>query len=525
MSLTLRYERPAERWVEALPIGNGRLGAMVFGGSPVERLQLNEDSFWSGPPKDWNVARAREALPLLRAALASENYAEADLLAKQLQGPYTQSYLPLADLHLSFDAEASHRTEYRRELDLSTAVATTRWVERGSAFEREAFASAPDQVIIVHLHVSVPGQLAFAARLSSPIEHHVAFEDGEGLLLAGRGPVHVEPSYHSAPQPIVYQEGQGLPFACCLRILSDGRTLQEGAGGLRVEGATTATLIISARTGFAGYHSAALSSDEVTSRARADALTAAKRPYASLRGDHIADHHRLFDRVEIDLGTTAAAAYQPSSVSIAFRRLPRPIPSCFHCCSNRALPADRPARGRANRSPPICKASGMIRCARPGARNWTININTQMNYWPAELANLPECHLAAVRQLHRRAHRSGNKTARDKLRLSAAGSRTTTPNLWRHSAPVGALRPRRPGVGQLADGRRVARASTCGNTYAFGGDLEFLRSRKPTRRCAVPLEFCHDWLITDGAEGTLVTAPGTSPENKFTTPDGAARRR
>ena len=160
--LALHYRQPARAWVEALPIGNGRLGAMVFGGAAQERLQLNEDTLWSGGPRDWNNPRAREVLPEVRRLLFAGKYAEADQLCGQMQGPFNQSYLPLGDLLLTFDG-AEAPTAYRRWLDLDSAIAAVRYSIGDATFTREAFASAPHQAIVIRLSCDRPARISFTA--------------------------------------------------------------------------------------------------------------------------------------------------------------------------------------------------------------------------------------------------------------------------------------------------------------------------------------------------------------------------
>src|SRR5262245_2469175 len=211
--LILWYRQPARLWVEALPVGNGRLGAMVFGGVATERLQLNEDTLWSGGPRDWDNPRAREALPEVRRLLAAGDYVAADGLCREMQGPYTQSYQPLGDLLLHFDS-AGEPVDYKRELDLRTAIATTRYRHDGVVFTREAFASAPDQVIVVRIAGDRPGQLNFNATLDSPHPHtNMAHGAGE-LALSGRCPQYVAPNYLQVEAPVVYDSegGAGMAF-------------------------------------------------------------------------------------------------------------------------------------------------------------------------------------------------------------------------------------------------------------------------------------------------------------------------
>ncbi len=181
--LTLWYRQPAQQWVEALPIGNGRMGAMVFSGVPLERLQLNEDTLWSGGPREWDNPQARAVLPEARRLLAAGDYGGADALCRQMQGPYTQSYQPLGDLRIRFDAEGTPAA-YERALDLRTAVASTRYRLGGVEYTREAFISAPDQVLVVRLVADQPGQLHFGVALDSPHPHTVA-SGGETLVADG----------------------------------------------------------------------------------------------------------------------------------------------------------------------------------------------------------------------------------------------------------------------------------------------------------------------------------------------------
>ena len=170
--LRLSFRRPASRWVEALPVGNGRLGAMVFGGIDHERLQLNEDTLWSGGPKDWDNPKAKAVLPEIRQLVKDGQYVQADLLAKQMMGPYTQSFLPMADLDIVFEHGDVAR-DYERELDLQTAVAQVRYRVGSVRYRRDTIASWPDQAIVIRLACDRPGLLRFRARLSSPLRAEV----------------------------------------------------------------------------------------------------------------------------------------------------------------------------------------------------------------------------------------------------------------------------------------------------------------------------------------------------------------
>ena len=167
-NLTLWYTQPAAQWVEALPLGNGRLGAMLSGGIAVERYQLNEETLWSGAPRDWNSPGARAALPGVRAALAAGDYEEADHRAKALQGAFTQAYQPLGDLHLAF-THGESVTGYYRDLDLDRAVTTVRYTVAGVTYTRESFVSAPADALVIRLSADQPGSISLTARSTAPI--------------------------------------------------------------------------------------------------------------------------------------------------------------------------------------------------------------------------------------------------------------------------------------------------------------------------------------------------------------------
>jgi alpha-L-fucosidase 2 len=489
--LALWYRQPAIQWVEALPIGNGRLGAMIFGGVAGERLQLNHDTLWSGAPSDWNNPRAKALLPELRSLIFAGQYAAADQLARQMQGPYGQSYLPLGDLRLAFDHD-DQAEAYERRLDIESAIGSVRYTIGGATFTREAFASAPRQAIVVRLECDRPGAISFTATLDSQLRSTTQSGDAR-LELVGRCPRHVAPNYYQVAEPIVYDEGQdgdAMRLAICLRALADGGRVLATAEGLRVEAADSVTLYLAAATSFGGY-------DRAPGRTGIDPLALARRsldgamaePYLQVRLEHIADHRRLFQRVTLDLGSTAAAA----------------------------LPTDERIRAFQSGDDPqlIALLFWNDQLRAPWSSNWTININTQMNYWPAEPTNLAECHMPLFDFI---ADLSRNGRATADVNYGCRGwVAHHNADLWRQSAPVGDFGHGDP-VWALWP---MAGAWLCQHPwehFAFGGDMAFLRDKAyPIMKGAA--EFCLDWLIDDG-QGHLVTAPATSPENKFTTHDG-----
>ena len=255
----LWYDRPAAAFEEALPLGNGRTGAMVYGGPASDRFLLNDSTLWTGGPIDPAVnPDAINWLPKVREALFKGDYKAADALTRKIQGKFSQSYAPLGDLYIDAPGlDAAQVTGYRRELDLATAVTHTTFTAGGARFSREAFVSYPDKLLIVRLTASEPGRLTVALRFTSQLRHEVTVAANGDLLLSGRAPVHAEPNYRrDIKDPFVYDEGpnpKGTRFAARARILSTDGRVGRGAGTITLEGATTALVAVAIDTSFAGF--------------------------------------------------------------------------------------------------------------------------------------------------------------------------------------------------------------------------------------------------------------------------------
>jgi len=507
----LWYSRPAQRWVEALPIGNGRLGAMVFGGVVEERLQLNDDTLWSGGPRDWNNPKARGVLPDIRRAALSGDSLAADRLAKQMMGPFTQSYQPLGDLTIVFDHGDVGR-EYRRDLDLATAIASVRYRVGDATFTREVFASQPAQVIAIRLAVDRPGRLTFVARLSSLLRSSTG-EDGRDLRLRGRAPAHVDPSYHDQDLPVVYDDQRGMRFEARLRAIARDGQIGVDRDGLHVAGASEALLVLAAATSFNGFATSPVSEGRDEAAIAEEQLTKmANESWDSLRSEHITDHQALMRRVTFDIGSTTAKSDLPTEERIAMLGAsdPQLVRMLFDYGRYLLIASSRPGTQPAN-----LQGIWNDQIRPPWSSNFTININTEMNYWPAESSNLAELHepmLSFVKDLSV----TGAKTA--SVNYGARGwVAHHNADLWRQSAPVGNYGEGDPvwAVWMMAG---PWLSQHLWEHYAFGGDRTYLKAHAyPVMVGAA--EFCLDWLVDDG-HGHLVTAPSTSPEHKFVLPDG-----
>jgi alpha-L-fucosidase 2 len=514
--LRLWYEKPAAAWVEALPIGNGRLGAMVFGGPLRERLALNEDTLWSGGPTGWNNPDAKTWLPKVREAVFAGRYAEANEIAKKMQGPYNQSYLPLGDLLVDFEVPGPTES-YRRELDLDRAVATTTFRASGVLHTREAFASFPDQVIVLRVSADRPGRVSFTARLTSRLRHSTTAEGADAVALRGRAPSHVDPSYLGDTKDAVrYDEGpnaEGMRFTVIARAVARGGAVgTTPEGELQVRGADEAVLFVSAGTSFAGFDkSPAREGKDADAAARGPLAAASAKPYAALRDAHVADHGRLFGRVRLDLGPPAAD--RPTDERLRSYRHgedPALVALVFQYGRYLLVASSRPGTQPAN-----LQGIWNEDVRPPWSSNWTMNINSEMNYWPAEVTNLSECHEPMLRMVAELA-RNGRETAR--VNYGARGwVAHHNADLWRQTAPVG---NRGMGDPKWANWPMGAawHSMDLWERYAFTRDEAWLRDFAwPLLRGAA--EFALDWLVPDG-RGGLATAPSFSPENTFRAPDG-----
>lgn len=515
--LTLTYPTPARCWEEALPVGSGRLGGMVFGGVSTERIQLNEDTFWSGGPRQWDNPQAAQHLAELRRLIFAGQFVEADAVCQKMQGPFNQSYQPLGDLYIDMPG-MENCTDYSRGLGLDRAVATTCFRVEDVTFTREVWSSFPDQVLAVRLTASQPGRLNFHIRLESPHSFTVHTPTPD-LILSGRGPIQVEPSYlGDVPNAVVYDErpdGEGMRFEIHLRVVHEGGQVIAEGGALRVERADTVTLLLSAATSFNGFERLPGSQGRDPAPLAAAALqSAAARPYSDLLERHLADYQALFQRVTLDLGPAHPTCELPTDERVRrFAQTQDPALAVLLFQYGRYLLI---ASSRPGSQPANLQGIWNHQVRPPWSSNYTININTQMNYWPAESCNLAECHRPLLDFIGELAV-NGRKTAQTNYHAAGWVAHHNA-DLWRQSSTVGNFK----GTPVWANWP-MGGAWLCQHLwehYAFGGDLSYLRDfAYPLLKGAA--EFCLDWLIEDG-QGHLVTAPSVSPELRFLTPQGEA---
>jgi alpha-L-fucosidase 2 len=498
----LSYRQAANEWVEALPIGNGRLGGMVFGGVPEERVQLNDDTFWSGGPYDPIHEEALAFLPQVRQLLRDGRYREAqDLADRKLMGRprHLQAYQPLGNLRIALEGH-ERPAEYRRELDLDRAVVRVRYRVGATLFTREAFSSAPDQQVVVHLRAEGPAKLRLRVALDSPHPFALRALPGAGLSIAGRwggDPIAPEEHLRVSRGLRARWHGEGLAFVVRLRADARGGRIEADEAGLRVVDAEAVTLRLAAATSFKGRDPEAACATTLR----------APRPYAELLARHLADHRALFRRVRLDLGSAGRDAV-PTDVRLAAVRAGRSDPGLaatyFQYGRYLLIASSRPGTQPAN-------LQGIWNDDLEPAwgSKYTININTEMNYWPAEVANLAELHQPLF-DLVEELRDAGRRTARAHYGARGFVAHHNT-DLWRVATPVDGARW---GLWPLGG---AWLATHLFEHYAFGGDPAFLRRAYPTLREAS--EFILDFLVED-EHGRLVTNPSHSPENAFIDEEG-----
>lgn len=517
--LTLWYNKPAAQWVDALPIGNGRLGAMVFGGgedsSPSrELLQLNEDTLWSGQPRDGNNLDAKNHLAdVRRAVLEQQDYHTADEICKKMQGLFAEAYQPLGNLKVDFKHVGSP-ANYRRELDLNVACACTRYTVGDVQFEREAFVSAPDQVLVLRVTASKPNQLNCTLTLDGPLQKAVHAIGNNQLLLTGKAPAHVAGAGHPGNEkPVVYSDelGDGMYFAAVLQAKVEGGEVKAGKDNLTITNATALTFLLTAATGYRGYQFKPVSlQEEVNAKATRQLHAIVEKPYSELRVRHVEDYQRLFRRVSFSLGTAQNSVPTDQRLkNFATSHDTSLVALYFQYGRYLLISSSRPGSQPAN-----LQGIWNYQVTPPWSSNWTSNINVQMNYWPVETCNLSECG-EPLFSWTEDLSKNGAKAAGETYGLSGWVSHHNI-DLWRAANPVG------QGVGAPTWANwGMSGPWICSHLYEhylFTRDREFLRTRAyPVMKGSA--EFCLGWLIEDG-KGHLTTCPSFSTENDFMAPDG-----
>ncbi len=521
----LWYAQPASEWNEALPVGNGRLGAMVFGGIMAERIQLNDDTVWVGPPVPKNRQGAAKYIAQARELIFKGKYIEAQrLVQKNVMGKRIspRSYQTLGELHLHFLAFSSNvddstgiksgksspvlkavaqspqtmaEKKYRRQLDLDTAIATTTFQLEGITYTREVFSSAVDDVIVIRVTADKPRAVSLRALLNRPGDFTTSVSNSDTIDMFGQ-------AQHNGKH-------LGVKWNCRLKVVPDGGKLKTEGGAIIIEKADSVILCITSSTNYNKDNPASPLTHDRKVHCGSVIKSAMEKSYEQLRQRHVAEHHGLFRRCRLDLGSwdksimatderlkaVKSGGVDPALVSLYFQY-------GRYLLIGSSRPGAMPANLQGIWNPHL-KA--------PWNSDYHININMQMNYWPAEVTNLSECHEPFF-DFTERLVPSGRKTSREVFGCSGFTAGHAT-DVWLWTSVYGNVQYGMWPMGAAWNTQHFM------EHYRYTGDVEFLSNR------AYPIlkesaKFFLDYLIEDPRIGKLVAGPSTSPENRFLTPDG-----
>jgi alpha-L-fucosidase 2 len=492
-AMRLWYRQPAATWNEALPIGNGRLGAMIFGGVQTERIQLNEDTIWAGEKRDRINPEAATNLAEVRRLLFAGKPKDAEILAEKtiISIPKRMPpYQPLGDLFIRFRGQQETR-EYVRELDLDSAIARVTYLSGDAKFTREVFSSAVDQLIVIRLTSDKPGRLTFSVTLTREQDSKTRAIDSSRVVIEG------EAIAHSDRQAL--ERKVGVKFHGALQVFAEGGVMTASGSDVIVEKANAATLVVAAATNFR-------SKDP---RSKCDEyLAAAKKPYAQLRAAHVADYQRLFRRVEFRLAGPASdlptderlKRVEQGATDLGLEAL------YFQFGRYLLIASSRQGTMAAN-----LQGIWNDQLHPSWDSKYTININTEMNYWPAEVCNLSELH-EPLFDLIDNAREDGRRVARNLYGARGFVIHHNT-DLWGHASPIDGVHA---GIWPMGG---AWLSLHLWDHYDFTRDREFLARRAyPVMKEAA--EFLVDYLVDD-REGHLITGPSLSPENRYLGRDGS----
>lgn len=506
----LFYTQPANEWEEALPIGNGRIGAMVFGSISCERLQLNEDTLWSGFPRETNNYEALRHLKSSRELIAAGKYAEAEALIEQkMLALNCQAYQPFGDLTVKWHNAPEQPTYYKRGLDLPTAVAFMELEADGARYTRQAWVSAAHNLyVLTYRSEGKTMDLQASFTLPHPSKASSSIQD---YTIDGRCPTHIADNYFGDhPYSVQYEDDRGIIFQSKLRALSDG-VVSYTNEGITVKDATYVHFIGGIATSFTSFEEQPHQNYSLLSKVNEAVLDAIKGyTYEELLNAHTIEHQRLYQRVSFSLGQAEHSSELPTDERLARYKQGEEDLSLeslyFNYGRYLLITSSRPGTQPAN-----LQGIWNHRVQPPWNSDYTTNINVEMNYWPAELLSLSECHEPLLQMIEELAI-TGARTARIHYQSSGWVAHHNA-DIWRMTNPTGG----HPSWAFWPMGG-VWLTQHLWERYLFHPDVAYLQEKAyPLMKGAA--QFCLDWLIED-ENGRLITSPSTSPENKFTYDDG-----
>ena len=490
---TLWYDKPADKWTNALPIGNGSFGAMIYGQPFDELIKLNHDTFWRGGPSNWNNYEAVDFFPKVKKALKESNHDLADSLSRLMQGKDTEPYQPLADLKLSFpEGEVSN---YRRELDLNTATYSSTFEIDGVHFERKLLASYPDDVIVLALTSDQPKSLNFSAKFSSVVLHTTRAENS---ILKIRCKAWDDPDWSR----------EGMEAEVWLSVAHSDGLVGTTDSTLNVSDASSAVLYLTCGTSFNGRFKSPGFNGLNPAEIAGNKLEKLKRKsFNEILENHISDYQSLYQRVELNLenSDTSTIPTDERIENYALQYDPKLIESLFNYGRYLLIASSRPGS-----QPAHLQGIWSQHIYPPWRSNYTVNINTEMNYWPAEVTNLSELS-DPLFDLIKGVAKNGEKTAKINYGLDGWVLHHNT-DIWAHTGPVSGD----PMWANWTMGGLWLMAHVYEH-YRFTGDAEFLKNFLPELKGAAQFAL---GMLARSETGYLETAMGTSPENQFYSKSG-----
>lgn len=516
-NMKLHYDRPAEYFEEALVIGNGTMGATLYGGVKKDKISFNDITLWTGEPESENSSPdAFNVIPEIRALLDNEDYEGADKAQYKVQGHYSENYQPLGTLTIEYLDDTAGISDYHRWLDIGNATARTQYLKDGKLFTSDYFASAPDSVIVIRLKSENKEGIHASLSFDSPLPHSSQVADNE-ISVEGYAAYHSFPVYYKAEDKHRYDPERGIHFKTLVRVLSVDGSVKDRYSDSRIEidGSTEVLILIANVTSFNGFDKDPVKEGRnYRSHVEKRMKCAVGKTYDALREAHIRDYKYYFDRVKLDLGDTDDdIAALPTDKQLLFytdckQRNPDLEELYFQFGRYLLISSSRTSGVPAN-----LQGLWNESVLPPWSSNYTVNINLEENYWASGTANLIEMQYPLI-EFIANLSKTGRKTAKDYYGVERGWCLGHNSDIWAMTCPVG-----------LNEGDPSWACWTMGGTwlsthiwehYLFTLDKEFLREFYPVLKGAA--EFCMDWLVEK--DGKLVTSPGTSPENKYITPDG-----
>jgi alpha-L-fucosidase 2 len=511
---TLWYNKPATYFEESLVLGNGKNGAAVFGGVSSDQIYLNDATLWSGEPVDQKSnTESYKYIPEIREALFREDYKTAETLNKKIQGKFSQSYAPLGTMFIHFQQKDNYKN-YRRELSLNDAVAKVSYDIDGINYSREYFISHPDNVMIVKLSCNKKAALNFDIQFESLLKYETSSADNI-FKVDGYAPYHAVPNYWNDSDPVRFDKNRGTRFSTYFKILNKGGNVVVSDSSIQVSNADEAILFVSISTSFNGFDKdPAKNGLDNKAIAHNQLKGAMGKSYNELKEAHISDFQKFFNRVSLDLGESHtpdlptderlkeySRGVDDKNLEILYFQYGRYL--LISSSRTEGVPAN--LQGIWN---PYLRP--------PWSSNYTMNINAEENYWLAEPANLAEMHLPFLTFIGNLA-KTGASTARNFYGVEKGWAACHNSDIWAMSNPVGDYGKGDP-MWACWNMSGTWAVTHLWEHYKYSGNLGFLKNDAyPLMKGAA--EFCLGWLVKD-KQGYLVTAPSTSPENSYVTPDG-----